>query len=126
MIFGPVLVPPVEGTFASAAVLLRYDVLCIKSLLEQLEMEMTQAKFVLAGLVAGLTLGGLGSGDASAARAANGYDEWWPDQPRVGAVAWGISSLRERFPVRTSQALTSPVPTSPMPGSMAQSSPMPI
>ena len=50
-----------------AAVLLRYDILWIKSFLKQLEMEMTQAKFVLASLVAGVTLGGLGSGNTEAA-----------------------------------------------------------
>jgi hypothetical protein len=47
--------------------LLRYDILWIKSFLKQLEMEMTQAKFVLASLVGGVTLGGLGSGNAEAA-----------------------------------------------------------
>jgi hypothetical protein len=41
--------------------------LWIKSFLKQLEMEMTQAKFVLASLVGGVTLGGLGSGNAEAA-----------------------------------------------------------
>jgi hypothetical protein len=64
MIFGPVLVPPDEGTLARMPPFCSVTTSCA---LKQLEMEMTQAKFVLAGLVAGVTLGGLGSGNAEAA-----------------------------------------------------------